>query len=368
MGLYCQGAGGNAPRVRARGRPRRRRPDRLRRLPGRAHAAPRLGRVARVGARRARDSTRASTSTRLWRGLRPGRRAHRRRARDAARAAHRRARRRARPAAGPRRRARRAPARARRGRPARRGARRSCSGSARRPAGRRSPRRSARSSPRRRCIHVLSAPATDRRRRAPRARRGSLRQPAGDRSTPPCARAVALVPEGARRGGAAGRARRRCEAEAQGLASSEEELLLLALFGEEAEPLLRDDPRPRRAATSAGRGRRRPGARRADPRARADRPGVAASARSTIEDDGMRVSVRRHRRAARRRSSPLPCRSSMPDERPSRCPAAAADGVVRVESPMVGVFYRASAAGRAAVRRGRRRRRRRARRSASSRR
>ena len=52
------------PRARARGGAGRRRPDRLRRLSGRARDAPHLGRVARAGARRASGTTRASTSTR----------------------------------------------------------------------------------------------------------------------------------------------------------------------------------------------------------------------------------------------------------------------------------------------------------------
>ena len=44
-------------------------------------------------------------------------------------------------------------------------------------------------------------------------------------------------------------------AQAEGLASSEEELLLLGLFGEEAERLLQGDPRPRDAASRSSRRR-----------------------------------------------------------------------------------------------------------------
>ena len=61
--------------------------------------------------------------------------------------------------------------------------------------------------------------------------------------------------------------------EAEGLAASEEELLLLALFGEEAEPLLRAIRERSGGDESLGAHGRRPGARRADPRGRADRPG-----------------------------------------------------------------------------------------------
>ena len=63
VGLYCQGAAGNAMAAGARGRARRRRPDRLRRLPGRPDDPPRLGRGDREGARGARARHRASTST-----------------------------------------------------------------------------------------------------------------------------------------------------------------------------------------------------------------------------------------------------------------------------------------------------------------
>ena len=84
--------------------------------------------------------------------------------------------------------------------------------------------------------------------------------------------------------------------EAGGLASSEEELLLLALFGEEAEPLLR-------AIRERSGGDESLAARGVD-QARAERirevvrivqeTGVGEI---TIEEDGMRVSVRRHGRA-----------------------------------------------------------------------
>ena len=60
--------------------------------------------------------------------------------------------------------------------------------------------------------------------------------------------------------------------EAEGLAASEEELVLIALFGEEAEALLRTI-RARATRDDFGDADARPVARAADPRARADRPG-----------------------------------------------------------------------------------------------
>ena len=126
--------------------------------------------------------------------------------------------------------------------------------------------------------------------------------------------------------------------QAEGLASSEEELLLLGLFGEEAERLLR-----------AIRGR----AEGADTletsieRARAERirevvrivqeTGVGEV---TIEEEGMRVSVKR----TQEREPPLA--AAVPAlEAGGFPPAASSNGLVPVESPMIGVFYRAPEPG-----------------------
>ena len=84
----------------------------------------------------------------------------------------------------------------------------------------------------------------------------------------------------------------------------------------------------------------------------------------TVEEEGMRVSVRRTPEPRRSRRAAAAGRRR---RRAGRRPPPR-DGLVRVESPMVGTFYRAPQPGRAAVRRGGRRRSRRARRSASSRR
>jgi oxaloacetate decarboxylase alpha subunit len=129
---------------------------------------------------------------------------------------------------------------------------------------------------------------------------------------------------------------------AEGLAASEEELLLLALFGQEAEPLLNAirGRAQRDESLSAG----------GVDQARAERirelvrivqeSGVGEV---TVEDAGVRVTVRR---------TPEPLQPAL---------AAAADadegivqpelgrpetdGFVRVEAPMVGVFYRAPQPG-----------------------
>jgi oxaloacetate decarboxylase (Na+ extruding) subunit alpha len=134
--------------------------------------------------------------------------------------------------------------------------------------------------------------------------------------------------------------------EARGLAASDEELLLLALFGEEAEGLLH---------TVRGRARGDEGlVGGAVDQGRAERireivrivqeSGVGEIA---IEEGGMRVSVRR-REEQEAASAPNPA-PAVPSEadiaalQPALEPAA--DGAVRVEAPMVGTFYRAPSPG-----------------------
>ena len=128
---------------------------------------------------------------------------------------------------------------------------------------------------------------------------------------------------------------------AQGLAASEEELLLLALFGEEAEPLLQSIRRragggEEQAAEAAAIARDRDEQIRSVVRI-VQESGVGEI---TVEEDGVRVSVRRSVAepvAGLRREAP-----GAPADVPA---AASADGVVIVESPMVGTFYRAPRPG-----------------------
>jgi oxaloacetate decarboxylase (Na+ extruding) subunit alpha len=123
---------------------------------------------------------------------------------------------------------------------------------------------------------------------------------------------------------------------AEGLAASEEELLLLGLFGDDAEPLLR---------TIRGRssGEEPLGTGGVD-QARAERirelvrivqeTGIGEV---TIEESGMRVSVRRGEEAAPALVAPFaPAEESEP-----AIAAPPSNGFVRVEAPMVGTFYRA---------------------------
>ncbi len=125
---------------------------------------------------------------------------------------------------------------------------------------------------------------------------------------------------------------------AAGLASSEEELLLLALFGSDAEPLLE------RIRTRARRDERDALARVDQSRAERIREIVRIVQESgvgevTIEDSDFRVTVRRTEdRAAA--SSLVPVEAG---DLPAELPGPG--GVVRVESPMVGTFYRAPQPG-----------------------
>jgi oxaloacetate decarboxylase (Na+ extruding) subunit alpha len=131
-------------------------------------------------------------------------------------------------------------------------------------------------------------------------------------------------------------------AEAGGLASSEEELLLLALFGEEAEVLLqtlRDRSSGEESLETGGIDRVRAERIREVVRI-VQETGVGEI---TIEEDGMRVSVRRTVDQPLAPAGELPLAPSGEPELPPVLPAD--DTFVRIESPMVGTFYRAPSPG-----------------------
>ena len=126
--------------------------------------------------------------------------------------------------------------------------------------------------------------------------------------------------------------------QAEGMAASEEELLLLGLFGEDAERLLLGI-----RGRASGEGDELASV----DKARAERirevvrivqeTGIGEI---TIEEEGMRVSVRSSAETAPASDAPLalPDVAAAPTARPS-------NGYHRVESPMVGTFYRASQPG-----------------------
>jgi oxaloacetate decarboxylase (Na+ extruding) subunit alpha len=126
--------------------------------------------------------------------------------------------------------------------------------------------------------------------------------------------------------------------QAEGMAASEEELLLLGLFGEDAERLL---------LGIRGRARGEGDELAAVDKARADRirevvrivqeTGIGEV---TIEEEGMRVSVRSTAEAPPVSDAPL----ALPEPSAAQV-ARPSNGYVRVESPMVGTFYRAPQPG-----------------------
>jgi oxaloacetate decarboxylase alpha subunit len=136
--------------------------------------------------------------------------------------------------------------------------------------------------------------------------------------------------------------------DAQGLAASDEELLLLALFGEEAEALLhavrgraRGDEGLVGGAVDQGRAERIRELVRI-----VQESGVGEVA---IEEAGMRVTVKRREESEAAGSTPAPAPSlPTPEDVAATLPIDAppgADGVIRVEAPMVGTFYRAASPG-----------------------
>ena len=130
---------------------------------------------------------------------------------------------------------------------------------------------------------------------------------------------------------------------AKGLATSEEELLLLALFGEEAEPLLRTiRARSRGEEPLAAAGVDESRTERI--RELIDLVQASGIGEVTIEEGEMRVTVRRSEEPAATAPTQLVPEAfgAMPLELPAE---TRENGVVRIEAPMVGVFYRAPQPG-----------------------
>jgi oxaloacetate decarboxylase alpha subunit len=125
---------------------------------------------------------------------------------------------------------------------------------------------------------------------------------------------------------------------AEGLASSEEDLVLLAMFGEEAESLLHTirQRHSREASLLGGDVDAQRGERIREIVKIVQESGVGEI---EIEDEGMRVAVRRADEPGA-----LPVPTGVPEQDPDGAPVASG-GTIRVESPMVGIFYRAPQPG-----------------------
>jgi oxaloacetate decarboxylase (Na+ extruding) subunit alpha len=131
---------------------------------------------------------------------------------------------------------------------------------------------------------------------------------------------------------------------AEGLAASEEDLLLLALFGKEAEGLLRamrGRGRPEEQLTTAGIDRGE-SERIRDLIRIVQESGIGEV---TVEEGETRITVRRSDELA---ETAMTAVGAPPPPEPDVAEAPLpqpTDGVIRIESPMVGVFYRAPEPG-----------------------
>jgi oxaloacetate decarboxylase (Na+ extruding) subunit alpha len=131
----------------------------------------------------------------------------------------------------------------------------------------------------------------------------------------------------------------------EGLASSEEELVLLAMFGVEAEGLLRAI-RQRSSREASLLGGDVDAARAERIRELVKIVQESGVGEIEIEDEGMRVSVRRADEPTTVITAPVHAAVLPPETMLDAAPPAAPlAGRVAVESPMVGVFYRAPSEG-----------------------
>jgi oxaloacetate decarboxylase alpha subunit len=158
---------------------------------------------------------------------------------------------------------------------------------------------------------------------------------------PTVKRAVELIDDGSPRTEETPQEIEALREEAEGIASSEEELLLLALFGEEAEPLLESiRSRGSEPESLAGAGLERREAERIREIIRiVQETGIGEV---TIEDGETRITIRRNDEGA---DAVVGVQSGGGAAEPELPPVLPRDDVIRIESPMVGTFYRAAEPG-----------------------
>jgi oxaloacetate decarboxylase alpha subunit len=128
-----------------------------------------------------------------------------------------------------------------------------------------------------------------------------------------------------------------------GVAASEEELLLLALFGEDAEPLLRTIRSRGHDDSLEGGGVDASRAERIREIVRIVQDSGVGEV--TIEDAGLRVTVRRTPEPAEGIVAPQPAAPAVEEELTPTPTSPRDDGLFRIEAPMVGTFYRAPSPG-----------------------
>jgi len=159
---------------------------------------------------------------------------------------------------------------------------------------------------------------------------------------PTVRRAVQLIDDGSPRTEETPQEIEALRKEADGIASSEEELLLLALFGEEAEPLLESiRSRGSEPESLAGAGLERREAERISEIIRiVQETGIGEV---TIEEGETRITIRRNDEGAE--APVVGVQSAGGPTEPELPPVLPRDDVIRIESPMVGTFYRAAEPG-----------------------
>jgi oxaloacetate decarboxylase alpha subunit len=159
---------------------------------------------------------------------------------------------------------------------------------------------------------------------------------------PTVKRAVQLIDDGSPRAEETPQEIEALREEAEGVASSEEELLLLALFGDEAEPLLKSiRSRGSEPESLAGAGLERREAERIREIIRiVQDTGIGEV---TIEEGETRITIRRNDESAE--AAVVGVESGGGSTEPELPPVLPRDDVIRIESPMVGTFYRAAEPG-----------------------
>jgi oxaloacetate decarboxylase alpha subunit len=154
---------------------------------------------------------------------------------------------------------------------------------------------------------------------------------------PTVMRAVQLIGDGSSRAEEPPQEIEELREEAEGIASSEEELLLLALFGEEAEPLLQSiRTRGTEPNSLAGAGLERREAERIREIIRiVQETGIGEV---TIEEGETRITIRRSEEGAE--VPVVGVQSGGSAAEPELPPILPREDVIRIEAPMVGTFYR----------------------------
>jgi oxaloacetate decarboxylase alpha subunit len=161
---------------------------------------------------------------------------------------------------------------------------------------------------------------------------------------PLVSRAVELLGDGSRRPEDDPLELEDVRAAAEGLAASEEDLLLLALFGKEAEPLLR----AMRGRGSPEEPLSRAGLDRSESERIRDLIRIVQESgigEVTVEEGETRITVRR---SDERAEAPVATVGGAPAEGPgaeAQIGEPFGDGMIRIEAPMVGTFFRAPEPG-----------------------